>query len=142
MDDWFEFKYAEAVQNLQIGFVAGEMAEPTRNLPRVIGTAMCVSIVGFVLMNMALFVVLPFELVREESAVAVVREFPLHSPLGSAVLSLFTSTPSIADLSQGIWLESFWQHRCIGLFFDRLDFCAGFLERECFCHSPPMCRCE
>lgn len=48
------------------------MTDPSRDLPRVINTAMCVAISGFVLMNVALFMVIPFETMRERSVVAVV----------------------------------------------------------------------
>ena len=49
----------------QIGFVAGEMKEPTRDLPRVINTAMTIVIIGFVLMNAALYVAIPIQKMRE-----------------------------------------------------------------------------
>ena len=42
---------------------------------------MIVAIIGFVLMNIALFTVLPFDVVRERSVVAVV--FPLLPLLGT-----------------------------------------------------------
>ena len=49
------------------------MADPRRDLPRVINTAMSVAITGFTLMNVAIFMVLPFQLMRDSSVVAVVR---------------------------------------------------------------------
>ena len=49
------------------------MADPRRDLPRVINTAMSVAISAFVLMNIALFTVLPFQSMRDRSVVAVVR---------------------------------------------------------------------
>jgi hypothetical protein len=49
------------------------MADPSRDIRRVLNTAMIISITGFVLMNTALYSVLPFETVRERSTVAVVR---------------------------------------------------------------------
>ena len=48
------------------------MVDPQRDLPRVINIAMTVAISGFILMNIALFTVLPFQLMRERSVVAVV----------------------------------------------------------------------
>ena len=48
------------------------MTDPSRDLPRVINTAMSVAITGFVFMNVALFVVIPFETMRERSVIAVV----------------------------------------------------------------------
>ena len=56
----------------QVGFVAADMTHPTRDLPRVLNTAMAVAISGFMLMNIALFMVLPFEQMRQKSFVAVV----------------------------------------------------------------------
>ena len=65
----------------QIGFVAGDLINPSRNLPRAITTAMIVAIIGFVLMNIALFTVLPFDVVRERSVVAVVfSPLPILEP--------------------------------------------------------------
>ena len=48
------------------------MTDPSRDLPRVINTAMSVAVSGFVLVNVALFMVIPFETMRERSVVAVV----------------------------------------------------------------------
>ena len=48
------------------------MTDAARDLPQVINTAMTVAISGFVLMNVALFMVIPFETMRERSVVAVV----------------------------------------------------------------------
>ena len=48
------------------------MASPSRDLPRVINTAMSVAISSFVLVNIALFMVIPFETMRARSVVAVV----------------------------------------------------------------------
>lgn len=58
------------------------MADPRRDLPRVINTAMSVAISGFVFMNIALFMVLPFQLMRDRSVIAVVRRC-FHSSLSS-----------------------------------------------------------
>jgi solute carrier family 7 (L-type amino acid transporter), member 6 len=57
---------------LQIGFVAGDMKDPVRDLPRVINTAMVVVIVGFVLMNIALYIAVPIQHMRETSTPAMV----------------------------------------------------------------------
>ena len=57
---------------LQVGFVAADMTHPARDLPRVLNTAMAVAISGFMFMNIALFMVLPFEQMRQKSFVAVV----------------------------------------------------------------------
>lgn len=62
---------------LKLGFVAGEMKNPIRDVPRVINTAMAIVITGFVLMNIALYVVLPIQFIREREAVAVVLSNPI-----------------------------------------------------------------
>ncbi|KAI1126045.1 amino acid/polyamine transporter I [Nemania abortiva] len=53
------------------GFVIGDMANPARDLPRVINGAMTLVIVGFFLMNMSLYIYLPLDVVRESKAVVV-----------------------------------------------------------------------
>ena len=50
----------------------GDMASPERDLPIVITTAMLTVISGFCLMNAAIYVVLPFEIIRASTTVAVV----------------------------------------------------------------------
>jgi amino acid permease len=62
---------------VEIGLVAGEMKDPVRDLPRVINSAMSIVITGFVLMNAALYIVLPIEKLRETDTVATVS---LSSP--------------------------------------------------------------
>ncbi|KAI1438745.1 amino acid/polyamine transporter I [Xylaria sp. CBS 124048] len=54
-----------------VGFVAGDMKNPTRDLPIMIHGAMTLVIVGFFLMNASLYICLPFDVIRESKAVAV-----------------------------------------------------------------------
>lgn len=86
-----------------IGFVAGEMTDPSRDLPRVINTAMFVAVSGFVLMNIALFMVIPFETMRERSVVAV--EFGLHvfGATGGTVYSLVVSASCLGALNANVF---------------------------------------
>lgn len=49
------------------------MAQPERDLPRVITGAMITVMTGFSLMNAAIYICLPFEVIRTSSTVAVVR---------------------------------------------------------------------
>jgi L-type amino acid transporter 6 len=65
------------MRNKQIGFVAGDMKDPVRDLPRVINTAMTTVITGFVLMNTALYVCVPMKTLRENSTVAVVKSLQI-----------------------------------------------------------------
>ena len=74
----FLFRLAQVISSpltllsSQIGFVAGEMKHPARDLPRVISTAMIVVIFGFVFANIAFYSVLPMESVRRSPTVAIV----------------------------------------------------------------------
>ncbi|KAI1827945.1 amino acid/polyamine transporter I [Xylaria intraflava] len=52
-------------------YVAGDMENPTRDLPIMIHGAMTLVIVGFFLMNASLYICLPFDVIRESKAVAV-----------------------------------------------------------------------
>lgn len=64
----------------------GDMANPQRDLPIVITSAMLTIITGFSMMNAAIYVVLPFETIRASTTVAVVRPHttfhmqPTHLP--------------------------------------------------------------
>jgi solute carrier family 7 (L-type amino acid transporter), member 6 len=51
----------------------GDMANPERDLPLVINGAMITVITGFLLMNAALYICLPFWVIRASTTVAVVR---------------------------------------------------------------------
>ena len=58
---------------LQVGFVLGDMANPEADLPAVLKGAMVTVTSGFLLMNVALYVCLPIDVIRTSSTVAVVR---------------------------------------------------------------------
>ncbi|KXH48777.1 large neutral amino acids transporter small subunit 1 [Colletotrichum simmondsii] len=54
-----------------VGFVLGDMKNPRRDLPLVINGSMIVVIIGFMLMNAALYVCLPMSVMQTSSTVAV-----------------------------------------------------------------------
>ncbi|WDK12322.1 large neutral amino acids transporter small subunit 1 [Colletotrichum graminicola] len=54
-----------------IGFVLGDMKNPKKDLPIVVNGSMAVVIIGFLLMNAALYVCLPMSVMRTSSTVAV-----------------------------------------------------------------------
>jgi L-asparagine transporter-like permease len=56
----------------KVGFVAGDMKDPVRDLPNVINTAMLVVTAGFTLMVIALYAVIPIQSMRETSTPIVV----------------------------------------------------------------------
>ena len=55
------------------------MRDPARDLPRVINTAMAVVIIGFVLMDVALYIAVPIEAMRDNSTPAVVSSLSLSN---------------------------------------------------------------
>ncbi|GKT40811.1 Y+L amino acid transporter 2 [Colletotrichum spaethianum] len=58
-----------------VGFVLGDMKNPRRDLPIVINGSMIIVIIGFMLMNAALYVCLPMSVMRTSSTVAVLKPF-------------------------------------------------------------------
>ena len=94
------------------------MANPLRDLPRVINTAMTVAISGFVLLNVSLYAVLPFQEIRERTVVAVVccppSSYLYFSPKGQTLTSHL-----------GFRLAIVWTYRRLCLFNSRLYLLLG-----------------
>ncbi|CAN8105770.1 unnamed protein product [Discula destructiva] len=78
-----------------VGFVLGDMANPERDLPMVITLSMVTVICGFCLTNAAIYIVLPFEVIRSSTTVAV--DFARHT-LGPAFGVVFCVVVSISAL--------------------------------------------
>ncbi|KAI8268452.1 hypothetical protein K4K58_005235 [Colletotrichum sp. SAR11_239] len=78
-----------------VGFVAGDMKNPRRDLPIVINGSMMLVITGFMLMNAALYVCLPMSVMQNSSTVAV--EFA-NRVLGSWAGVLFSVIVSISAM--------------------------------------------
>lgn len=117
--------FADApICGVQAGYVVGEMTDPSRDLPRVIHTAMSVAISGFVLVNIALFTVIPFEKMRERSFVAVVGVMIIPRHPWEALVLMLTYQP-------GIWSPSFRSSRRDVLFSSRFSILSGSSE----CHG-------
>lgn len=64
----------------QVNFVTGEMKHASRDLPRVIHTAMPTVIISYLLANVAYYLVLPGAVIGQSNTVAVVL-IPLTSLL-------------------------------------------------------------
>ncbi|KAJ3953995.1 hypothetical protein N0V92_009509 [Colletotrichum tropicale] len=79
----------------EVGFVAGDMKNPRRDLPIVINGSMMLVITGFMLMNAALYVCLPMTVMQNSSTVAV--EFA-NRVLGSWAGVLFSVIVSISAM--------------------------------------------
>jgi amino acid transporter len=105
-----------------LSFVAGEVREPNRNLPRAIiaGTAAIVTI--YLLVNVAYLYVLPVETVGRSPLVAADTMAALFGGRGAAVVSSFVMISAFGALS-GIMLASprvFFAMANDGLFFRKI----------------------
>ncbi|KAG6012064.1 hypothetical protein E4U43_007961 [Claviceps pusilla] len=80
-------------------YVVGEFRNPSRDLPRVIHTAMPLVIISYVLANVAYFLVLPVEEVNSSNTVAVMFGSKVFGPVGSIVLALVVSASCLGALT-------------------------------------------
>ena len=60
------------ITTLKIGFVAGDLLNTKRDLPRVLTLSMIIVIIGFAFMNLSLYANVPFLIVRDSSTPFVV----------------------------------------------------------------------
>lgn len=73
------------------------MADPSRDLPRVINLAMCVAISSFILLNFSLFMVVGFQGLREKSTVAVVSLSNAFSRITEELIYICKGVRSLFD---------------------------------------------
>ncbi|KAE8452143.1 hypothetical protein EG329_001610 [Mollisiaceae sp. DMI_Dod_QoI] len=84
-------------------YVAGDMKNPMRDLPRVINSAMVIVMVGFVLANVALYIVVPMEALRERKIVAVTFGIQVFGTLGGIAYSLLVAISCLGALNSSIF---------------------------------------
>lgn len=72
---------------------------PTRDLPRVIHTAMPLVILSYLLANIAYFFVLPASAIISTNTVAVLFGYKVFGPIGSLLLSLIVSASCLGALN-------------------------------------------
>lgn len=80
-------------------YVTGEFKNPTRDLPRVIHTAMPAVIVCYLLANISYFFVLPLETINKTNTVAVQFGSKVFGPIGSLILALIVSASCFGALN-------------------------------------------
>ncbi|KAK2593227.1 hypothetical protein QQS21_009067 [Conoideocrella luteorostrata] len=80
-------------------YVVGEFRNPSRDLPRVIHSAMPLVIVSYVLANVAYFLVLPVEEVNGSNTVAVMFGSKVFGSIGAIVLALVVSASCLGALT-------------------------------------------
>ena len=130
-----DFILTYVVHIRQVGFVAADMTHPARDLPRVLNTAMGVAISGFVLMNIALFMVLPFEQMRQKSFVAVVCSPTYSRNTLNQLRPLLKHRPEFRP-------SNFWTSGWFGLFIGRVSSLFGSAECQSVCARKTQRHCE
>lgn len=80
-------------------YVTGEFKNPTRDLPRVIHTAMPLVLILYLLANVAYFFVLPKATIDNTNTVAVLFGSQIFGPVGSLILALIVSASCFGALN-------------------------------------------
>ncbi|KKY19130.1 putative amino acid transporter [Phaeomoniella chlamydospora] len=80
-------------------YVTGEFKNPSRDLPRVIHTAMPLVVLFYILANVSYFFVLPLTTIESSNTVAVQFGNKVFGPLGSLALALIVSASCFGALN-------------------------------------------
>lgn len=80
-------------------YVTGEFKNPSRDLPRVIHTAMPLVLLSYLLANVSYFFVLPKATIDQSNTVAVQFGSQIFGPVGSLILALIVSTSCFGALN-------------------------------------------
>ncbi|KAK3896951.1 amino acid permease-domain-containing protein [Staphylotrichum tortipilum] len=87
-------------------YVVGEFRNPSRDLPRVIHTAMPLVIVSYLLANIAYFLVLPLDTINSSNTVAVMFGAKVLGPAGALLLALIVSASCFGALNASTFTSS------------------------------------
>ncbi|KAL2025107.1 hypothetical protein VTK56DRAFT_109 [Thermocarpiscus australiensis] len=87
-------------------YVVGEFRNASRDLPRVIHTAMPLVIVSYLLANIAYFLVLPQDIINSSNTVAVMFGAKVFGPAGSLVFALIVSASCFGALNSSTFTSS------------------------------------
>ncbi|CAG9954159.1 unnamed protein product [Clonostachys rosea f. rosea IK726] len=87
-------------------YVVGEFINPSRDLPRVIHTAMPLVILSYVAGNVVYFLVLPIEDINSSNTVAVAFGHKVFGPIGALVLALVVSASCFGALNSSTFTSS------------------------------------
>ncbi|KAI9865052.1 MAG: hypothetical protein M1824_004150 [Vezdaea acicularis] len=82
-----------------VNYVAGELRNPSRDLPKVIHTAMPAVIVGYLLANVAYYLVLPSSVIDSSNTVAVQFGSKVFGPIGALLLALVVGASCFGALN-------------------------------------------
>ncbi|KAK3308185.1 amino acid permease-domain-containing protein [Chaetomium strumarium] len=87
-------------------YVVGEFRNPSRDLPRVIHTAMPLVIASYLLANVAYFLVLPLDTINSSNTVAVMFGAKVFGPVGALILALIVSASCFGALNSSTFTSS------------------------------------
>ncbi|KAK5656130.1 hypothetical protein OQA88_4890 [Cercophora sp. LCS_1] len=87
-------------------YVVGEFRNPSRDLPRVIHTAMPLVIVSYILANVAYFFVLPLATINSTNTVAVMFGSKVWGSVGSLIFALIVSASCFGALNSSTFTSS------------------------------------
>lgn len=87
-------------------YVVGEFRNPSRDLPRVIHTAMPLVIIGYLLANFSYFLVLPKEILNSTNTVAVAFGDKVFGSAGALVFALIVSASCFGSLNSTTFTSS------------------------------------
>ncbi|KAJ1329588.1 solute carrier family 7 (L-type amino acid transporter) member 9/15 [Microdochium nivale] len=87
-------------------FVVGEFRNPSRDLPRVIHSAMPAVIICYMLANMSYFLVLPLAALNSSNAVAVLFGGKIFGPIGALIFALVVSASCFGSLNSSTFTSS------------------------------------
>ncbi|OAQ95708.1 hypothetical protein LLEC1_07752 [Akanthomyces lecanii] len=114
-------------------YVVGEFRNPSRDLPRVIHTAMPLVILCYILANVAYFLVLPLSAINGSNTVAVLFGSRVFGPAGALVIALIVSFSCFGALNSstftaGRLIYVAGKEGYIPTFFGRIGFGDRMLE--------------
>ncbi|KAI0851583.1 amino acid permease-domain-containing protein [Daldinia vernicosa] len=87
-------------------YVVGEFRNPSRDLPRVIHTAMPLIIICYLLANFSYFLVLPLDVLNSTNTVAVMFGNKVFGPIGALIFALIVSASCFGALNSSTFTSS------------------------------------
>ncbi|OTB13643.1 hypothetical protein K445DRAFT_319857 [Daldinia sp. EC12] len=87
-------------------YVVGEFRNPSRDLPRVIHTAMPLVIICYLLANFSYFLVLPLDVLNSTNTVAVMFGNKVFGPVGALIFALIVSASCFGALNSSTFTSS------------------------------------
>ncbi|KAI1135124.1 amino acid permease-domain-containing protein [Hypoxylon sp. FL0543] len=87
-------------------YVVGEFRNPSRDLPRVIHTAMPLVIICYLLANFSYFLVLPLKALNSTNTVAVMFGSKVFGPIGALIFALIVSASCFGALNSSTFTSS------------------------------------